>query len=63
MNWNEMIDVDLPSLHSIQLGSYALCGTRDDSSCSLTLRSNKNMEEKDLLCRSSKSNITHFSRK
>ena len=59
MNWNEMTDVDNPSLHSIQLGRYALLG-RDDSSCSLIMRSNNDMDEKDLLCRSSKSNITHF---
>ena len=38
MNSNEMIDVDLPSLQSIQLGFYALWG-RDEDSSSLTLRS------------------------
>ena len=37
MNLNEMIWIDLPSLQSITLGRYALCG-RDDDSCSLTLR-------------------------
>ena len=60
MNSNEMIDVDLPSLQSIQLGEDALWG-RDDSS-SLTLRSNNELYENDLLCRSSKSNITNFCR-
>ena len=43
MNWNEMIDVDLPSLQSIQLGERALNGNRDDESCSLTMRSNNEM--------------------
>ena len=38
MNMNEMIDVDLPSLQSIQLGQYAICEKNDESS-SLTLRS------------------------
>ena len=37
MNLNEMIWIDLPSLQSITLGQWALCG-RDDDSCSLTLR-------------------------
>ena len=38
MNSNEMIDVDLPSLQSIQLGWFALFG-KDDQSCSLIMRS------------------------
>ena len=59
MNSNEMIDVDLPSLQSIQLGIRALHG-RDDDSCSLTLRSNNELIGYDLFCRSSKSNINNF---
>ena len=42
MNLTEMIAIDLPSLQSITLGEYALCG-RDDYSCSLTMRSNLEM--------------------
>ena len=42
MNSNEMIDVDLPSLQSIQLGYAALCGN-DNESCSLTMRSMNEM--------------------
>ena len=42
MNLNEMISIDLPSLQSITLGEYALCGRVDDS-CSLTMRSNNEM--------------------
>ena len=38
MNLNEMIDIDLPSLQSIQLGYRALT-ERDDESCSLIMRS------------------------
>ena len=38
MNLIEMINVDLPSLHSIQLGWFALFG-KDDESCSLIMRS------------------------
>ena len=60
MNSNEMIDVDLPSLQSIQLGGYALEGRWDDESTSLTLRSNNELIGYDLLCRSSKSNINNF---
>ena len=56
MNSNEMIDVDLPSLQSIQLGYNALEGRLDDSS-SLIMRSNNELIGYDLLCRSSKSNI------
>ena len=56
MNSNEMIDVDLPSLQSIQLGEEALAGI-DYYSCSLTLRSNNELIGYDLLCRSSKFNI------
>ena len=33
-----MIDLDLPSLQTIQLGEYALCGSSDES-CSLLMRS------------------------
>ena len=44
MNSNNMIVIDLPSLQSITLGEWALCGRRDDdSSCSLTMRSNNEM--------------------
>ena len=49
-----MIDVDLPSLQSIQLGDEALQGRSVDVS-SLTLRSNNELIGYDLLCRSSKS--------
>ena len=59
MNSNEMIDVDLPSLQSIQLGYGALAG-RWDYSSSLTLRSNNELIGYDLICRSSKSNINYF---
>ena len=59
MNSNKMIDVDLPSLQSIQLGDYALRG-RNDESTILTLRSNNELIGYDLLCRSSKSNINNF---
>ena len=60
MNSNEMIDVDLPSLQSIQLGYYALEGRWDDDSCSLIMRSNNELIGYDLFCRSSKSNINNF---
>ena len=56
MNSNEMIDVDLPSLQSIQLGFQALWG-RDEDSTSLTLRSMNEINRYDLFCRSSESNI------
>ena len=56
MNLNKIIDVDLPSLQSIQLGYDALRG-RWDESCFLTLRSNDELIGYDMLCRSSKSNI------
>ena len=59
MNSNEMIDVDLPSLQSIQLGMFALYG-KDDNSTSLTMRSNNELIGYDLFCRSSKSNINNF---
>ena len=39
MNLNEMIDVDLPSLQSIQLGQYALLGNYDNKSSSLIMQS------------------------
>ena len=52
-----MIDVDLPSLQSIQLGEYALKGFY---SSSLTLRSKNELILNDLICRSSKSNIHQF---
>ena len=60
MNSNEMIDVDLPSLQSIQLGECALAGSWDDDSCSLIMRSNNELIGYDLFCRSSKSNINNF---
>ena len=60
MNSNEMIDVDLPSLQSIQLGEYALAGRENDESSSLTMRSTNELIDYDLLCRSSKSNIHRF---
>ena len=43
MNWNEMIEIDLPSLQSIKLGRWALCGRMNYKSCSLTMRSNNEM--------------------
>ena len=43
MNSNEMIEIDLPSLQSITLGECGLNGNRDDSSCSLIMRSNNEM--------------------
>ena len=60
MNSNELIDVDLPSLQSIELGTGAAEGNRDDDSSSLTLRSNDELIGYDLFCRSSKSNINNF---
>ena len=60
MNLNEMIDVDLPSLQSIQLGDEALRGRWDDDSSSLIMRSNNELIGYDLFCRSSKSNINNF---
>ena len=47
MNLNEMIDLDLPSLQSIQLGWAALEGRRDDDSCSLIMRSTNEMIRND----------------
>ena len=44
MNSNEMIDIDLPSLRSIQLGQWALAGIKEDSSCTLIMRSNNEMD-------------------
>ena len=35
----EMIDVDLPSLQSIQLGEESLAGRYNDASCSLKMKS------------------------
>ena len=46
MNLNEMIVIDLPSLQSITLGEYALCG-RNDFSGSLTMRSTNEMIRND----------------
>ena len=60
MNSNEMIDVDLPSLQSIQLGDCALVGKYWDDSSSLIMRSNNELIGYDLFCRSSKSNINNF---
>ena len=60
MNVNEMIDVDLPSLQSIQLGWDALQGRCVDALYSLKMRSYNEMIGYDLLCRSSKSNINNF---
>ena len=61
MNSNEMIDIDLPSLQSIQLGYGTLHGReKDNGSSSLTLRSNNELIGYDLFCRSSKSNINNF---
>ena len=41
-----MIDVDLPSLQSIQLGCCSLDGRDDDESCSLIMRSITNIKLK-----------------
>ena len=60
MNSNEMIDVDLPSLQSIELGESALEGKIGHESCSLTMRSIIDMIRNDLLCRSPKSIIHQF---
>ena len=46
MNLTEMISIDLPSLKFIQLGECALKG-KNDSSCSLTMRSNNEMIRND----------------
>ena len=43
MNLNEMIDVDLPSLQSIELGKDALQGIYNNEACSLTMRSNNEL--------------------
>ena len=40
MSVNEMIDIDLPSLQTIQLGYNALWGIWGDDSYSLIMRSN-----------------------
>ena len=62
MNSIEMIDIDLPSLQSIQLGNWALKGRENDDSSSLIMRSNNELIGYDLFCRSSKSNINNFCR-
>ena len=49
--------IDLPHLNSIKLGGAALRGG-DDSSCSLLMESDIDMNE--LTFRSSESNIHHF---
>ena len=59
MNENEMMNVDLPSLQSIQLGREAICGRDEDETCSLIMRSNNEMIHNELLYRSSKSNIDY----
>ena len=56
---NELIDIDLPSLQSIQLGYEALYGSYDQT-CSLTMRSKNEMIKNKMLCRSSKSNVHRF---
>ena len=43
MNLNEMIDVDLPALQSIELGQGALRGRKNDPLCSLLMRGNNGM--------------------
>ena len=53
MNENELIDIDLPLLRSIQLGDSVLQGRSDDESCSLTMRSNNELIGYDLFYRSS----------
>ena len=54
-----MMNVDLPSLQSIQLGREAICGRDEDETCSLIMRSNNEMIHNELLYRSSKSNIDY----
>ena len=44
---NEMNSIDLPKLQSVQLGWWALYGKWDDESCSLTMRSNREMTGND----------------
>ena len=43
MNSYKMIDVDLPSLQSIQLGEHALEGRKNEILCSLIMRSNNEL--------------------
>ena len=52
MHLNDMIVIDLPSLQFITLGEGALFG-RNDYSSSLTMRSNNEMIEMIMECRSS----------
>ena len=47
MNSNEMIVIDLPSLQSITLDECALQGRYKDSSCSLIMRSNNELNRND----------------
>ena len=47
MNLNEIMEIDLPSLKSIQLGQYALRGRKYDKSCSLRMRSIIEMDRND----------------
>ena len=47
MNLNEMISIDLPSLQSITLCVWTLAGRMFDESCSLTMRSTKEIIEND----------------
>ena len=47
MNSNEMINVDLPSLQSIQLGHAAIDGNDKDLLCSLVMRSINGMNRND----------------
>ena len=47
MNLNEMIEIDLPNLQSIQLGWGALYGKDGDSPCSLIMRSNNEIKRID----------------
>ena len=60
MNSNEMIDIDLPSLQSIQLGNQTLGGRLYNGTTTLTLRSNNELIGYDLFCRSSKSKINNI---
>ena len=46
MKLNEVIDLDLPSLQSIQLGWSAL-GGKSDKSCSLIMQGNTEMIRND----------------
>ena len=60
MKMKDIMNLDFPSLRSIQLGTNALAGIgNEDDSCSLIMRSNNEMIQNDLN-RPSESNIYPF---